>query len=256
MQCYLNNAFDQNMNQDDEKGEEDLFLCAICNEMAGGKFVVNACKHELCKKCIHSSTMNDIIYNKRIPRCPFCMVSSDSNITEILENELKQILNENEMNLYYNMQLSIALQNIKIYQCPTPNCQFIAEVANMDFQYFICDKCRISCCMNCKAQPYHNGKTCDEYRKYCKQNEDENDIKLKNLATEQGWKSCPNCKQIIERTYGCYHMQCGNVLCNTHYCDLCGNQLDPKKWKEHFNPPNPCVLWHSEADLLANTHEK
>lgn len=72
------------------------------------------------------------------------------------------------------------------------------------------------------------------------------------LAEENGWRQCPTpqCQAFIERTFGCRHMKC--TQCAAEFCDLCGDQLDPQTWQQHFNPPNECRLWGDITDLLQN----
>jgi len=111
---------------------------------------------------------------------------------------------------------------------------------------FDCPRCHLTCCVLCKSRPYHKNQTCEEH----KEKENLDDQQFREFAAKQGYKPCPNCGQITERTYGCYHMKCGNPQCKVDFCDMCAQKLDPKKWKEHFNPPNKCVLWRNEEDLL------
>lgn len=41
----------------------------------------------------------------------------------------------------------------------------------------------------------------------------------KDLFTKEGWKSCPNCQEMIEKSDGCDHMQCD---CGHEFCYQCG----------------------------------
>jgi len=76
-----------------------------------------------------------------------------------------------------------------------------------------------------------------------------NEEAFKKLMDKQGWKNCPGCNVIIERSFGCFHMKCTH--CKTEFCNQCGIKLDPTKWAEHFNI-GKCVLWNNEKDLLDN----
>ncbi|KAK5087431.1 hypothetical protein LTR70_007741 [Exophiala xenobiotica] len=41
----------------------------------------------------------------------------------------------------------------------------------------------------------------------------------KDLFTKRGWKSCPSCREMIEKSNGCDHMQCD---CGHEFCYQCG----------------------------------
>ena len=70
------------------------------------------------------------------------------------------------------------------------------------------------------------------------------------LAKKKGWKSCPQCGLVQERTYGCFHMTCSNPQCRTDYCDECGDKLDKQNWQQHFNI-GKCQLWRDpDKDLI------
>jgi hypothetical protein len=38
------------------------------------------------------------------------------------------------------------------------------------------------------------------------------------LAEKKGWKTCPKCSQVVERTEGCLHMTC---RCKAQWCYSC-----------------------------------
>ena len=44
----------------------------------------------------------------------------------------------------------------------------------------------------------------------------------KTLADGAGWKQCPGCRNLVERTDGCDHMMCE---CGTAFCYRCGGAL-------------------------------
>jgi len=43
---------------------------------------------------------------------------------------------------------------------------------------------------------------------------------FQKLAKLQGWKPCPKCKAMVEKTQGCNHMEC---ICGVNWCYRCGN---------------------------------
>lgn len=60
------------------------------------------------------------------------------------------------------------------------------------------------------------------------------------LADEsQGFKKCPTCDLIIQRSDGCNKMRCSS--CFTFFCNVCGIYLDHDHPYDHFKEPtSPC----------------
>ena len=59
---------------------------------------------------------------------------------------------------------------------------------------------------------------------------------------------CPYCNAATSKTQGCNHMRC--YQCDTHFCYLCGDWLDPGNPYQHFNRAGfPCYqrLWDMEG---------
>jgi len=52
---------------------------------------------------------------------------------------------------------------------------------------------------------------------------------------------CPTCGYKYEKSEGCNHMICYKCRPFTHFCYLCGSQLNLQNPFEHYNNPNsPC----------------
>jgi E3 ubiquitin-protein ligase RNF14 len=62
---------------------------------------------------------------------------------------------------------------------------------------------------------------------------------LTNHWIQSNTQPCPNCDTPIEKSVGCNHMRCRR--CDTHFCYLCGQWIDPSDPYLHFNNPrSPC----------------
>ena len=44
-----------------------------------------------------------------------------------------------------------------------------------------------------------------------------------SLWVQENANVCPNCRNAIERSEGCFHMNC--TLCGTHFCYECGEEI-------------------------------
>ena len=42
---------------------------------------------------------------------------------------------------------------------------------------------------------------------------------FRTLAASRGWKACPQCRKMVEKTSGCNHMSC---TCRAQFCYKCG----------------------------------
>ncbi|KAG6371929.1 hypothetical protein JVT61DRAFT_8938 [Boletus reticuloceps] len=71
-----------------------------------------------------------------------------------------------------------------------------------------CSDCRTKVCSGCKSRA-HPRQSCDE-REYSE---------VQALAKANGWKTCPKCKMIVERSSGYAHMTC---RCRQGFCYRCG----------------------------------
>ncbi|KAG9858602.1 hypothetical protein KCU98_g540, partial [Aureobasidium melanogenum] len=81
-----------------------------------------------------------------------------------------------------------------------------------------CPRCREGTCLNCKRL-VHNG-TCVE---------DESLQEAIRVATENGGKPCPHCKEILYRGPGCAHMYREHHGCRHEWCFLCSRDWDDCK---------------------------
>ncbi|MBA7489579.1 hypothetical protein ES702_00113 [subsurface metagenome] len=87
-------------------------------------------------------------------------------------------------------------------------------------KWALCNKCEISTCTVCLCpeSQHDNSDACPERL----------DKMDKDLIKDQGWKACPQCREMIERTEGCDHMICE---CGQEFCYRCGRS---------YQPPIPC----------------
>ena len=74
-----------------------------------------------------------------------------------------------------------------------------------------CGRCRRLTCRHCGDRA-HPGTECVA---------DEETQRVRALATTQGWKACPSCNHMVERSTGCMHMTC---RCGREFCYQCGRR--------------------------------
>ena len=80
------------------------------------------------------------------------------------------------------------------------------------------------------------------------------DAAMLKLSSEQRWKKCPACHNVVERSEGCNHIRC---RCGTGFCYLCGlKYLSNKATAEnqHGKAACRCSLFDvpAEGEEVAN----
>jgi len=84
------------------------------------------------------------------------------------------------------------------------------------------EKCGKTWCTACRINPYHDGYTCSQAKRF-KMLKNPSDSELYIIKTTQ---TCPKCNQAIEKSDGgCDHMKC---ICGTYFCYVCKEKLDSK----------------------------
>lgn len=103
--------------------------------------------------------------------------------------------------------------NFRVY-CPNKTCSHFIGRSPASTPYVMsCPGCSMEVCSGCKNRA-HPGESCD----------DSLSREVRSLAKQNGWKTCPGCKMIVERSYGCTHMSC---RCRQEFCYNCG-----AKWRQ------------------------
>ncbi|KAL4453395.1 hypothetical protein ABPG74_017602 [Tetrahymena malaccensis] len=77
-----------------------------------------------------------------------------------------------------------------------------------------CSKCKYEFCLN-NCDSTHDGYSCSSYQQW----KIENTQDYRKDLEAQGFKFCPNCQIITQRTSGCNRIICTN--CKISYCYLC-----------------------------------
>jgi E3 ubiquitin-protein ligase RNF144 len=70
-----------------------------------------------------------------------------------------------------------------------------------------CPSCRRLFCAACNVA-WHSSFSCEEYGKLEKDERGKEDLLMMQMAKEQKWRRCPNCKYFVEKKDGCLHITC------------------------------------------------
>ncbi|KAI5797769.1 hypothetical protein EDC01DRAFT_613938 [Geopyxis carbonaria] len=159
---------------------------------------VLACKHNYCRDCVTSK------FSMRAPQSPvppFTCCKQRVTLPHVGNFDAKFT------KAYSHLLLEKSTKN-PLY-CAQPSCAaFIPDSQIQGGEEGVCLECKKRTCRHCKLESHHG--VCAE---------DKEGLRLKELAKTKGWKECPGCKSMVERTVGCLHMTC---TCTTQFCYSCG----------------------------------
>jgi len=215
-----------------KKLSEEIFTCDICYEEQSyeNQFIVDKCDHKLCRQCA-SLHIDAQMEKNAIPiMCPYLKCH-----TEIPEYLIQSVISNEKFTLYFKKGKNLAILTHNYKTCPQQDCE---GVVDCEENIFCCPICQYNFCMECKVQPYHYGKSCEEHTESVKEERSEVDDKLfSDYMNLQGFGKCPKCNTPIEKINGCNHMNC---ICKTHFCYVCKAVLDPNDPYAHFK--GTCVF--------------
>lgn len=156
--------------------------------------------------------------------CPDCAVPvPEKDLIELLPR--KTILRLVARNIESKAVASGAIQR----SCPTPNCPMRQVLKEGSCGNDICPKCNKESCWLCGAQPFHDGRTCEQHaarERAHGQRSDEDSFFEWMEAT--GTRQCPTCQMAVskenlnrqtEQRSECHKMLCRN--CGTRFCFKC-----------------------------------
>lgn len=199
--------------------------CSICCKVNKSlQLITMNCSHRFCLNCL-IEYLDSRIQASQIPiRCPIMRCKY-----YISANECKSFL---PVPHYESLQRALMEANTRdsgsIY-CPYPNCSAllnthhylstrVSSSSQSETTCVECPECRRFICIDCGV-PWHSLMSCEDYQNLPVEERDAEDITLYRLAQNQSWRQCQQCRQMIERTHGCYHMTC---RCGHEFCYSCG----------------------------------
>ena len=148
-----------------DSNEIEEATCSICMENYLGEnqkqiFPLMSCEHVFHKSCLAG------YFSAQVSESKFPLCCPELNCKkQCFENDIKQILDKKMHKLYLERSLSMALdQQGNIQYCLTPNCSY-AMILETGVRSFDCPVCKKKYCINCKEDTFHQGLTCEEYKK-------------------------------------------------------------------------------------------
>ncbi|KAK7435135.1 hypothetical protein VKT23_019828 [Stygiomarasmius scandens] len=122
------------------------------------------------------------------------------------------------VDLLYRKSREFSVPSRDRMYCPISRCSmFLGSSSTIQTTGLVsieCYSCHTFVCLRC-GYIAHPGERCRPSP------EEIAETQVRELAEEKEWKTCPGCKQMVERISGCPHMIC---RCRTHFCYGCGGQ--------------------------------
>lgn len=193
--------------------------CAVCWTEAADAYRT-PCGHFYCANCFASQCSS-----AREGDLPVRCFGDSGNCLQVLEiQEIQSALPYEafERLLEDSFTTYVRTRPNSFQYCPTPDCQQIYRISP-DGVIFTCPACLTPICTTCQITS-HDGMTCAAYKRV----ETERDEEFRKWKRENDVKDCPVCRVPIEKSHGCYHMECGN--CEAHICWVCLETFD-ERWK-------------------------
>ncbi|KAF9531698.1 hypothetical protein CPB83DRAFT_881309 [Crepidotus variabilis] len=199
----------------EEKPDLPISACCICLDgfTSPDYFQIPFCEHTFCKVCLLTYVVGKLDERQFPITCPMCTTESKQIlITEDVLEELE--LSEHDKDNLLESQL---LQYSVPITCP--HCKHTMRVDRTEYAsegLVSCPlpRCGYRWCKSCEKEAPRS-----EVLHRCK------DKKLDKLARKKGWKYCPGCGVLVEKTVGCNHMACGAPGCQMHFCYVCGDVI-------------------------------
>ncbi|TFK66840.1 hypothetical protein BDN72DRAFT_127511 [Pluteus cervinus] len=210
----------QSQNSQKPKPKPKTFECRICfdEHVLDDIARVDGCDHVYCRECLRGYIVEGIKARKYPIRCPVCATVKDTKLPGVIGDLLIQLIGvpENLYAVYIEMQMSPFSILVTCRRCKRS--AYIDRSEHDAAKLILCPlpDCSYTWCRMCNQ----------EVRPQAMQTHScDGTTELKALAKQQGWKNCPGCQAIVQKTEGCNHMACTAPGCNAHFCYLCGAML-------------------------------
>ncbi|KAH7087999.1 IBR domain-containing protein [Paraphoma chrysanthemicola] len=187
--------------------ETPLVDCLVCmnDELPVHKTVKLGCGHRMCHSCLKRQFTLSVQDPQHMP--PRCCT------TEHIPLKYADRLFDDKFKILWNKKYQEYTTSNRLY-CPNKGCgQWIKPSRiRMDLtygrKYARCGSCSTKVCVLCNER-FHTRRECPK---------DEETNRLVQMAKEQGWQRCYNCKAVVELKEGCNHMTC---RCTAQFCMVC-----------------------------------
>ena len=185
--------------------------CQICYSPA--KLIFSPCGEGFCSSCWTIYLSNQVKAGNSFITCPGYQCTSPVPLAI-----LAWILPAEKMKTSLDTSLDTIIKaSFNILACPSPNCNRVVHCTDDKIKEFKC-LCGLHWCRFCR-ETYHAPSSCLENKEFIAYQQKL--AKFRSLESVVEGRSCPNCKTIWEKIWGCNYMLC--TKCQTGFCWGCGD---------------------------------
>ncbi|GAA0145016.1 ubiquitin-protein ligase [Lithospermum erythrorhizon] len=228
-------------------------LCSICcEEKLSSMSVVMKCSHKFCSHCMKTYVegklqSGQIPVKCPQPRCKYCISTTES----------KLFLSVTSYHTYEKALAEAKPSKENIF-CSCPNCSVLlyphecsssrsGSCSQPGNSCIECPACQKFFCVDCGV-PWHYSLTCEQYQNRPMEEWDAGYLAARLPARSKRWRSCQQCRRMVEHTNGCNYMACS---CGHEFCYTCGVDY-------HYGEQTcECIFWdedHAEDVDTPNQH--
>ncbi|CAA6669891.1 unnamed protein product [Spirodela intermedia] len=186
--------------------------CSICREKHSSQILKINCSHKFCSPCLITYVQGKLQASQVPVRC-----SHSGCQYYISSAECQSFLPIDCYESFERTLVEAEAHRLERIRCPFLSCSaWLAptpfSVGESSSSYsnsscIECPECSRLVCFDCGV-PWHISMTCGEYQSLPQDERDEVDITMSVITQDNNWRCCEQCRRIIERTQGCYHMTC------------------------------------------------
>lgn len=214
--------------------EARTYECVIClgESTLEELYIIDGCGHRFCCSCLHAHIKINVRESETATvTCPARLEDGTPCPSLIDFPQIEQVLcRENDPEseeitaLFSSRKFDEMMRNDPIYsRCPAivgeprAPCNGWGMRANETTQNAECLRCHHKYCSSCHADA-HSG-TCEAYAETLRaQGRDGGAAAYQQLRSSQGYRTCSQCGNDVEKNGGCDHMTC---RCGYEFCYVC-----------------------------------
>jgi len=197
---------------------KEAVRCVLCYGLVPAKEMMGLeCKHLFCRDC-YTGYLEEAV-NQGI-ECIHTTCPESSCDLVVSENMFKALLSQRLFDRYKRFVVNSYIdrgRNVK--WCPRAGCEYACEYPKNRARDVVC-LCGYAWCFKCGLEA-HSPLDCETLTKWNAKNSSSDDSAWIKANT----KTCPRCKNPIQKNEGCMHMTC---RCGHQFCWLCLGD-----WSDH-----------------------
>ncbi|KAL1703988.1 hypothetical protein EV121DRAFT_291775 [Schizophyllum commune] len=190
------------------KTDRVIIECIVCmDNIATQQRVQGPCGHFYCRGCtrqlVTAALQDESLWPLRCDNRPLPIPA------------IRALLDSATQRTFDAKSAELGTPATRRLYCPNATCSHFLGATDPDGPRadVRCPRCSALACSCCKESA-HPGAACGENQAA---------EAVRALARASGWQTCPECKNIVELSQGCFHMTC---RCRAQFCYLCA-----ARWK-------------------------